>query len=531
MGGLPQMIYGDGIRKMQTVQFGGYNHNLYAGEGQIWDMENMTSDYAPLLSPRKPRYKVAQLKKPNGFYSKDGMYWVDGTEFYADGEIKGTVEDSRKTFCSLGAYIVILPDKMIYNTQTKELESIEKQFAGTVKIQDGTYIGQSAKANTIYAAGVDWSLYFKAGDAVTIEGAVKHPENNRTPIIREIDGAELRFYENVFVINEGGDEETVTISRTMPDLDFICENENRLWGGKGDTVYACKLGDPTNWNVFDGLATDSYAVGVGSAGDFTACTSFLGYPIFFKEEIIYKVFGDKPSNFQVMSSASLGVERGSDRSIAIAGETLYYHSRAGIMAYTGGIPSPVGAAFGTVRYRDAVGGSDGRKYYVSMKDEKGQYTVFAYDTWTNQWHKEDYKQAVNYGWNEELYFLDAEGTLWLAGNAREIPDGAVQEETVNSMVEFGDFTENDANKKGTAKLQLRIEVEAGSKVQVQMMFDTDGKWETVSTLKTEVKRSYYLPIIPRRSDHFKIRLSGTGDWKLYSLVRESYSGSEMRSTK
>ena len=79
---------------------------------------------------------------------------------------------------------------------------------------------------------------------------------------------------------------------------------------KGDTVYASKLGDPFNWNVFDGLSTDSYAVDVGSAGDFTACCSYLGYPCMFKEEHIYKVYGDKPSNFQVMGSASWGWKRG-----------------------------------------------------------------------------------------------------------------------------------------------------------------------------------------------------------------------------
>lgn len=88
----------------------------------------------------------------------------------------------------------------------------------------------------------------------------------------------------------------------------------------------------------------------------------------FKEEHIYKVYGDKPSNFQVMGSASLGVEAGSDASIAIAGETLFYLARTGIVAYSGGIPQQVGAAFGTQRFRNAVGGSDGTKYYVSMKD-------------------------------------------------------------------------------------------------------------------------------------------------------------------
>jgi hypothetical protein len=68
--------------------------------------------------------------------------------------------------------------------------------------------------------------------------------------------------------------------------------------------------------VFDGLADDSYAVNVASSGDFTAAVSYLGYPIFFKEDKVYKVYGSKPSDYQVMSSASLGVKRGAAASLA-----------------------------------------------------------------------------------------------------------------------------------------------------------------------------------------------------------------------
>ena len=64
-------------------------------------------------------------------------------------------------------------------------------------------------------------------------------------------------------------------------------------------------------------------------------------------------------------------------------------------------------------------------------------------------------------------------------------------------------------------------------MQIDMQFDSDGVWRTAKTLQTEVKRSYYLPIIPRRCDHFRIRMTGTGGCRLYSLVREVYNGSEL----
>ena len=525
---LPRMKNEDGIKKNQTVTFGGYNHTLGAGDGEIWDMKNMTSDLYPILSPRKPRYLAGTLSKPNGFYAHDGLCWVDGTGLYYNGEQVGQVSDSRKTFASLGAYIILLPDKVCYNKLTGEFKSLEASWEGAVTLQDGTYAEEEAKANTIYAPGADWSAVFSVGDAVTIAGCTAHPENNYTPIIREIDGEYLRFYENTFVIGEGGDQETVTIKRTVPDMDFLIENENRLWGCKGDTIYASKLGDPFNWNVFDGVATDSYAVDVGSPGDFTAAFSYLGYPCFFKEEYIYKVYGSKPSNFQVMSSASLGVEAGSERSLAIAGEILFYLSRVGIVAYSGGIPQSVSAPLGTQRFRNGVAGSNGTKYYVSMEDADGAWHLFVYDTANKLWHREDNTHALNWGWNGELYCLDEQGNLWVTGNVREVPEGATEEGQVESMAEFADFVEYSPNKKGTSKIQVRVELEPGASLEVDIQFDSDGQWHRVQSLTATTKRSFYLPIVPRRSDHFRLRFTGSGQWRLYSLVRENYIGSEHR---
>ncbi|MCD8377086.1 MAG: hypothetical protein LUD69_09105 [Oscillospiraceae bacterium] len=515
--GLPEMKYADEITKKQTVEFAGYDHRVGAGDGTLWDMENLTGEHCPALASRRPRWIVERLEQPNGLYGRDGLYWGDGTDFYADGTLAGQVEDGPKAFASLGAYVVVLPDKVYYNRLTGAFGSLEASLTGLCYFQDGLYAGEEAAGNTIYCQGANWEDYFSAGDAVSIAGSALE-ENNATIIVREIEGDYLRFYENSFTVSEEG--ETLTVSRDVPDLDFLCENENRLWGCKEDTIYASKLGDIFNWNVFDGLSTDSYAVDVGSAGDFTACCSYLGYPCFFKEDHIYKVYGDKPSNFQVMGSANLGVERGSAASCAVAGEVLYYLSRTGVCAWSGGLPQSIPAPGGTERCRH------GGRYFVSMADSGGEYHLFVYDTRLGQWHREDALEVLGFGWDGELYFLDSGGTLWLNGDARTVPDGAEEEDTVSSAAEFGDFTEGDPNKKGLGKLHLRLELEEGAEVTVWLQPD-GGDWLEVASLSSPVKRSYYLPIVPRRCDHFRIKLTGTGLWKLYSLARESYSGSEL----
>lgn len=528
MYGLPAMVNDDEIKKVTQVKFQGYDHREGASDGSLWDMGNLTGDHYPLLAVRGPRYKLRTLAEPGGLYAHQGLYWVDGTWLYENGSKRAALTAGKKRFVSLGAYLLIFPDKVYYRTDTQETGSLEARWSGMASFTDGVFNGEKAKLNTITTTGEPFP--FHAGDAVEITGS-RQKGNNKTSIIREIseDKRSLHFYENIF---QDDTNASITLARSVPDLDFVCENENRVWGCKDNTIYACKLGDPFNWNVMDGLATDSFTVEsnrnqVGSAGSFTGCCSYLGYPLFFKEDHIYKVYGSKPSNFQIMGSASLGVEQGSADSLAVAGERLFYLSRAGVVSYAGGTPEVISVPLGNVRYRNAVGGSDGTKYYVSLENETGGHDLFTFDTRLGLWHREDDTQVLAYAWDRELYFLDGKGNLWLGGNPRMIPDGAQREE-FESFAEFGDFTEKNPDKKGFSKVQLRAELEAGASLKVLLQFDSDGNWRQISTLNAERKRSFSLPVIPRRCDHWRLRLEGTGNWKVLSLSRECYGGSDLQ---
>ena len=534
---LPSMKYADGITKSKQVVFGGLNHSAGAGDGELWDMKNLTSDHHPVLASRQTRRLYKTLSSGGGLFSWEGLCWVDGTSFFFRGEEKGKVTPGKKNFASLGSYILIFPDKCYYNIDTGEFGSMEARWQGTkLTFGNGLLYGEEAAANCISCEGVKWAEYFRSGDAVTVSGCTAVPENNKSLIIRSIDGDKLYFYEYSFTLkgeatsyNEDGKLE---ISRTVPDLQFVCEHENRLWGCAENTIYASKLGDFFNWNVYDGLETDAFAVNTGSAGDVTGCISYRGYATFFKEDHIYKVYGSVPSNFQVLGSATLGLAQGSENSLAVAGETLFYLSRNGVMAYTGGIPQPVGHAFGKLRFQDAVGGSDGLKYYVSMRGHDGSWGLYVFDTQQGLWHREDSSCVIGFAkWDGNLYFLNDAGEIWITGNLQYVPDGTAEEEPVQWFAEFTDFTEKDPNKKGVSKIQIRLELDVGATVQVWIQFDSDGVWQKVSSALGEgSKRSYYLPIIPRRGDHYRLKLTGTGGCRIYSMVREYYSGSEFRST-
>lgn len=530
---LPSMKFADGISKSKQVKFGGLNHTTGAGDGELWDMRNMTSNHHPVLASRNRRMLYKTLAAPGGLFVREGLCWVDGTSFYFNGEEKGMVTEGKKQFATIGAYILIFPDKCYFNTESGEYGSMEAKWSGdSLTFGNGLLYGEAAEANCISCAGVKWEDYFRSGDAVTISGCTVKPGNNLSVIIRAIDGDKLYFYEYSFTIGEDGADYTergnLSIARTVPDMDFICEHENRLWGCKGNTIYASKLGDFFNWNVYDGLDTDAWAVDTGSAGDFTGCISYRGYATFFKEDNIYKVYGSIPSNFQVMGSATLGLAEGSANSMAVAGETLFYLSRNGVMAYTGGIPQPLGQAFGNLKFKNAVGGSDGLKYYVSMQETDGSHGLYVFDTQEGLWHKEDETQAIGFAkWDGNLYCLNVDGEIWIMGNIQNVPEGVTEENPVEWEAEFADFTEKDPNKKGVSKVQIRLELDEGATVQVWIQFDSDGNWQKVSSALGEgMKRSYYLPIIPRRGDHYRLKLTGVGGCRIYSMAREYYTGSE-----
>ena len=50
--------------RQMTDSFLGYNHNLRIGDSEFFDMENLTSDFYPVLSPRGARGVYATPGSP-----------------------------------------------------------------------------------------------------------------------------------------------------------------------------------------------------------------------------------------------------------------------------------------------------------------------------------------------------------------------------------------------------------------------------------------------------------------------------------
>lgn len=503
-------------------------------------------------------------------------------------ELSTAEEDCPKQLVSMGAYLCVFPDAVYVNTADLTdcgtmgavYESVENAHIRYSPCRiDGTdyenvYISDTKPDNpengqywldtsgtvhalkqyssstsawieipTVYTrievAGI--GTHFKDYDGVTISGAaIEGSESLKAQVNALNTDMFIQKSSTDYIIVTALIDETVEqtagrikVERKIPKMDFVCEANNRLWGcyyGMRDgkvlnEIYSCKLGDFKNWNVYMGISTDSYTVSIGTDGEFTGCIAYGGYPIFFKENYVHKIYGMQPSAYQVQTSPCRGVQRGSHRSMVVVNEVLYYKSRTDVCAYDGSLPVGVSAQLGEEqKYYEASAGAHGGKYYISMRDAEGAWNLFVFDTKYSIWHREDASHAGAFAaWDDALYMMDVDKKqIWDINGAV----GDTEEEEVRWMAESGLIGYEMIDHKYVSRFNFRMKLGAGAECKLEIEYDSSGVWEDQGTIKGASINSFVLPVIPRRCDHFRLRLSGTGEIYIYSLAKHLEQGSD-----
>ena len=322
--------------------------------------------------------------------------------------------------------------------------------------------------------------------------------------------------------------EGVKAERRVPDLEYLTECDNRVWGcsSSENVIYACKLGDPTNWFSYRGIAADSYAVTVGSDGPFTGAATCMGYALFFKENALHKLYGSKPSDFQLSSLRCRGVARNAGRSLCVLNETLYYLSADGVMAWDGSLPTKVSTALDAARLSNvqrALGGALDGRYYLCLSRGSGEENtarLLVYDTERGLWQEEDLRAEEMAGTGGQLYLWDGQA-LWAADPSRE-PDGQNTdgvEKSIPFALTTGDIGMDAPEEQYLSRLTLRLDAEVPSRLEVSVSYD-GGPWEKLAEKTVEAKRqSIDLPFVPRRCGTLRLRLEGAGQITLRSLAK------------
>ena len=566
---IPTLKQGN-VSRENVTSFGGYHAGARIAEGEFAAMKNCTGDQFPLIATRRKRGIHASPTRCNGLLAKDSLCWVDGSKFVMNGyETELHLTDSPKQLVSMGAYVIIFPDKKYINTaDLSDSGNLEAEFtsAGTVKFtpvdgdgkplipaytqpeepekpENGALWLDTSGAGALlqWSAGtgmwvsVDNTLVriscpgmgvsFRPGDGVQLTGV---PAGVMTAGVIADCG---RDYVTVpgLLERETSLDTPVTVGRYLPLMDMVLECGNRLWGCRYglnragavvNEIYASKLGDFRNWNCFQGLSTDSYCVSLGNDGPFTGAVQHLGYPVFFREDCIHRLYGSTPATFRLQTTPCPGVQQGCSRSLARVGQMLYYKSPTGVCAYDGAVPVTVSQKLGVMPCTRAAAGALGDKYYLCIQEEETTGQLWVYDTARGLWHRED-DSCVRFfcTCRDDLFFVNG------AGQIISVMGRGQPEEEISWILETGMLGTLTPDSKTLTRLNLRLELAQQATVWVQ--YDGDDFWKPVATVYGSAGQCFNLPVAVRRCDRLRLRLEGTGFMRLSCITKTMEQGSEV----
>lgn len=639
-----------------TDTFGGYNHNRKIPEGEFYEIENLCGDDYPLLATRKQRntLQIPAAENLRAMVSKgDKLYYIAGYDpttkacgFYAEGEKVMDLEyaGGLKRFLSMGAYLLIWPDKVWYNTADGTHGNMEKMFsaaAGTyldhsrtsssgpdgqeiydvyvlwyirpcsrdgkivyttganygekhVVVVDGieyhylnfvkpkepkngdAYIDRETRTPYIYNdVSKDWSAQdvpvmwleckgigsaFAPGDCIRVSGidpgtysGLNVGDNPSDGVYREV----LVTGENYIVLDAYAPAEAhgimndtppavgyVKAAMDIPDMDYVIEAQNRLWGCKYGTmngklvneIYASALGRFDVWRKYAGVSTDSYAASVGADGRWTGAVNYQGYPLFFKEDRMHKVYVSASGAHRIQEYTMRGVQPGGAKSLAVVNGVLFYKARDCVCAYDGsGAPTDVSEKLNldSLSYpgsTTSIAAAYRDKYYLylQMNTPPGS-RLLVLDTRRGAWYRENLPIGSITDFTEHFGSL-----LCAAGGIEEIAHdnqvstiGDTKEGDVAWSCETGLIGYSTVEQKYVSRFNIRMSLARDAYMDVLVQYDSDGVWHNQGRIQGVGTRTFMLPVRPRRCDHFRIRLEGSGDVRIYSFAKIFEAGSDV----
>ena len=330
------------------------------------------------------------------------------------------------------------------------------------------------------------------------------------------------------------ENENVVIRREIPDMDFICEHENRLWGVsneetdtiwnpqtgeynevKSRVIFGSALGEPKRMYEYIGASTDSYAVAVGGNGDFTGICSYNGALLAWKEDLLCKLTGSYPAEYYLRTYQYDGVASGSEHSLQTINGVLYYLSLEGVMAFYGEAPQLIGEKIGLKKLASAVAGRGRTSYYISAAHEDGTWMNAVYDFVHGLWTSEEDQRII------ALERIGNHCYAVISGTAYKFEDDSAAEE-ITWAAELAVIDEDTFYHKRYNSVTIEAYLGQNATISLDYKNELDGEWKAAELAwpMTNNERVRRYVIDTRRSARLYLRISGSGYCKLYALERE-----------
>ena len=575
------------LREAVSV-FRGLNRGSDIGDGEFAAMENLCARHYPQAATAPANGAYLPDAQPRGILAKEKLCYAEGSCLVVGQDRYDlSLTDGEKQLISMGAYILILPDKTYFNTADPTdfggfARSVREKYwgfepcdrAGTPRkvkfigdalpedAQTGDFWCDSSAETPILkqlAANGSWQVTegfvrltldsyrnekypyrgyltdaFSDGDtvALAIEGEIvdaieEQPmeESYMKTLIAALAGdRKLKLLDGVTAVIPGVMPYTIAIGnyirlgRYMPEMDFVFECGNRLWGCRyGDQqgrfvneIYASALGDFRNWSSFQGVATDAYTASVGTDGPFTGAMNYLGYPVFFKENCVHRVYGSYPAEYRIQTTPCAGVAPGCGKSLCLLGDTALYLGKNGVCAYDGAMPSLISRELSGLS-GPAAAAVRSQEYFLSVPQG-----LFVYDSRRRLWHRRAAVEAADLcAWDGRVFYF------------RLGKPGLMELEAGSDRVAFSMETGLIAGsrQRRIRSICLRYSLTGWGRLMVE--YDSSGVWLAVGELPQTRLGWENLPLKPRRCDHFRLKLTGEGCLKIHSIIKTLEEGSDL----
>lgn len=640
---LPKIKYSSSYQKGYITQFDGINRLSLGVEGAMYDALNMSAVNFPTLSTRLGFAKVKMADKDGSELAVDekilGMANLTDDAFALFGRTKIWSYSYGAKYWTVKAHGGEFEEEQHILAYGKEIVT-EKGTDNEVKYKYGVYLfmpsmhalvhwliynkdGELTDEGFSAGSAVHDKITIKSGDALdgqfshllpgfpykitaTVKGelatsTITHDKDLLRVTLGETQQSISIFDKAAMAVEEalvtytvplsGGVSNLVIEPKTTEKIDNAFIHSNRIWGYKGRTIYASKLGLGLDFTV-DGTDAGGWSVETLLQEDITAGCSFGGHPVFFTENYILTVYGDYPSEYSISTYDAVGVSAESAPSLTKCSSRLYYLSEAGVMRYQGGTPVKISDPLTLDLITNGKGAADSENYYLwaeKQGDENGK--LYVYNIPTGAWNVIQYGGGVageseresteiespvlryisnkEPSVNEVMLFDNGAKTLYcvpyqtrqtLFPNTEDT-DHAGYNHPHEWRARFGRFFIHSPNMKEMNQIQIRARLVSHpteydstsgtykSHLRVKICYD-DNDIETYDTdimddrgfelLYEEVAdsreltsklygvRNILVPLQPRRCDSFKLELSGDGRWEIQSMTLNYRIDSERR---
>ena len=522
---------------LEIDAFGGYNNTPSCAVGEFSEMKNLSSKEFPALCPISEMVRVARNVEDLFVYDGTIFKITKSGELYAGAKklLEGLESETRE-FSVLGKHLVIMPDGLFYHLESGEIGTLGAIWRGQGVFAKESSSTEGLRVNTIRSEGADFEALFKEGDCLEISDS----ENSYGfYVVSDIKNGYIMFENADF--SEGAGSISLVLERKIPSLKNTFECNNRLWGNEGNVIFASALGDPFNFYKYRGISTDSYFKEVYSGGNFTSGAAYGETPMFFKENSIYRIYGTTPENFYVDIKEAPGVSESCSGSVCVLDGGVYYAGTDGIYRYTSAYPVKISEKLGSLKIGSAVGGSDGKRYFISFSEFYGvkegigdllgdyyEVKLYAFDTEKGCWYKYDdalrvkkivtgpsgslFKKSNTLALcrDGEVFTLSDKLAATVYEDVLEYPPSPVESFGVTGVIDTGVSSR-------MTRLRLSALVDEGSEFYGDVSFDGGEFIRCFRAEGTGEEKKYSFRVPRKRFSTCRVRIGGIGNYTIRGM--------------